>query len=321
MRSETEVRKFKEKIDKLTGDRLRKLLLLEKERRGIDRSQLTFVGMHNIAQYWWCAMQSVLKSIQNEPEFFGAYLQDRLVYSYLLGYIDTLPSKQEEWLNIGSPITLKDIEKLLKNREKEAVERAGRGIKVRLDAITTIDKYGKPITVINPELSPEEREYYKDREQAKGAMVVADSPIAPPLVRGEFMEYAKAERYISIRWSFAWHDYIVGGVPDGITDDFVYEFKSTKSRFLCDYFTKPVALAQADLYGYFFRRRHKRVQIYVMEEGTTQTWDEPVSEERALETLGKFEKINKGALARPPKAWKCKSCEFIPSCPVYATNR
>jgi hypothetical protein len=34
------------------------------------------------------------------------------------------------------------------------------------------------------------------------------------------------------------------GVPDGITDRFVYEFKATKNKFLA-LFRKPVALVQA----------------------------------------------------------------------------
>jgi hypothetical protein len=83
---------------RLTAGRLANLLLLEKERRGIDRNQLVFVGMANIARYWWCAMQSVLKSVEGESEFFGAYLMDRLLYSRQLGYITALPRKTEAWL-------------------------------------------------------------------------------------------------------------------------------------------------------------------------------------------------------------------------------
>ena len=46
-------------------------------------------------------------------------------------------------------------------------------------------------------------------------------------------------------------------MPDGIADRFVYEFKSTKELKRM----KPVAERQADLYGYFFRRKFKRIQI------------------------------------------------------------
>jgi CRISPR/Cas system-associated exonuclease Cas4 (RecB family) len=168
-------------------------------------------------------------------------------------------------------------------------------------------------------LSSEEKEHFAAEAQAKGSQAVSwDSTSLPPKLRGEIHQMTRAEKYPTIRWNFAWHDYVVVGVPDGITDSFVYEFKSTKSRFLCDYYIKPVALAQADLYGYFFRRKRKKVQIYVVEGDYTQAWDEAVSEERALKTLNDFERVDKGELAKPPKAWKCKSCEFTRSCPIYA---
>jgi len=38
-----------------------------------------------------------------------------------------------------------------------------------------------------------------------------------------------AERYPTIRWAFKWRDFMISGVPDGITDNFVYEFKTTKN--------------------------------------------------------------------------------------------
>lgn len=103
---------------RLTGERLRKLLLLEKERRGIDHSKLVFVGISNIAHYWWCAMQSLLKSTESELEFFGAYLMDRLLYSYELGYITVLPRKTEAWLEVGGQITLSEIEILLREKRR-----------------------------------------------------------------------------------------------------------------------------------------------------------------------------------------------------------
>lgn len=38
-----------------------------------------------------------------------------------------------------------------------------------------------------------------------------------------------AERYPTIRWAFKWRDFMISGVPDGITDNFVYEFKTIKN--------------------------------------------------------------------------------------------
>ena len=309
---------------RLTAKRLRKLLLLEKERRGIDHSKLVFVGMANIAHYWWCAIQSVLKSVEMESGFFGAYLMDRLLYSHQLGHITALPRKTEKWLDIGSQITFEEIETLLRERAEKANKLLKRAkgenkIDTQVVSLDTIDDAGNVITLLNPMLSSEEKEHFAAEARAKGSHAVSwDSTSLPPKLRGKIHQMSKAEMYPTIRWNFVWHDYVVVGVPDGITDSFVYEFKSTASKFLCNYYIKPVALAQADLYGYFFRRRRKRVQIYVMEEDNTQAWDEPVSEERALKTLNDFERIDKGELAKPPKAWKCKSCEFTSSCPIHA---
>jgi hypothetical protein len=42
------------------GRKMRELLQLEKRRRGLDESQLVFIGMANVANYYWCAMKSLL---------------------------------------------------------------------------------------------------------------------------------------------------------------------------------------------------------------------------------------------------------------------
>jgi len=317
------MRLFEQELRKrLTAEGLRKLLLLEKERRGIDHSKLVFVGMANIGHYWWCAMQSVLKSVEGELEFFGAYLMDRLLYSYQLGYITVLPRETEAWLEIGSRITFDEIETLLraKTEKTDKLLKGAKGenkIDIQVISLDTTDNAGNIITLLNPMLSSQEKDYFAAEAQARGRQAVSwDDASLPPKIRGQIQQMSKAEKYPTIRWNFVWHDYVVVGVPDGITDSFVYEFKSTASRFLSNYI-KPVALAQGDLYGYFFRRRRKRVQIYVVEYESTQTWDEIVGEERAIETLNEFERINKGELAKSPRAWKCKSCEFRSSCPIY----
>jgi len=71
--------------------RLERLLALEKQRRGVPANGLAFVGMHNVAQHWWCTQQAVLKSRANEIQFFSAYLYDRIVYAHRLGLVDKLP--------------------------------------------------------------------------------------------------------------------------------------------------------------------------------------------------------------------------------------
>jgi len=308
-------------MDRLTIEKLGKLLLLEKERRGIDYRQLLFVGMADIAGYYWCAMKSLLKNTEMETAFFGAYLQDRLVYSHQLGHIDRLPKKIEEWLEFGDEIRFEDIEVLLRKKAEDRTSRPSTS-EIRIEFIDHMDDDGIVIRLINPKLSPQEKEYYEQEAQAKGIRAFSwDSPMAPPKLRGEMMQVTKAEHYPTIRWNFAWRNYMVVGVPDGITESFVYEFKTTRSSFLANYYLKPVALAQADLYGYFFRRPNKRVQIYIMDEGKTQKFDEPVSEQNALKTLSDFERLDKGELPKLPKPWKCKRCEFADSCPVKGESK
>jgi len=271
--------------------KVKELLQLEKNRRGLNKDKLVFIGMADIANYYWCAMKSLLKNKEMELEFFAAYLRDRINYSFrlkgssLMLDMDELPKSPDEFLDIGNEITFEDIEKLL--REKAKILEL---MRVNIVDISFVDPHtGK--TIPFESLSPKQR--------------------------GEALEIRKAERYPTIRWNFDWEDYVVVGVPDGITDTFVYEFKSTKSRFLMN-FVKPVALTQADLYGYFFKRDKKRVQIHVMEDGVTKTWEEKVDKSHAIETLRRFKNIDEGEKPLLPKEWKCRVCEFKEICVLGA---
>ncbi len=290
---------------------LERLLALEKQRRGVSATGLIFIGMHNVAQHWWCTQQAVLKSRTNEIEFFAAYLNDRIEYDHRLGFVDKLPRRHEALLDIGSKITLADVQKLLKEEK---------GVEPLIDVGPTtvmwdvVDDQGKPIRVINPDLPSEEKEYWEKRSKNEGMRVISIETL-PPKLRGEILHSSRSEIYPTIRWNFPWDKYTVIGVPDGITNKFVYEYKTTKSRFLLNY-VKPVAFAQADLYGYFFQRPNKRVQIQVIEENVTETHEEAVNSTRAKDTLAAFAQVEARGLARPPKAWKCKGCDFRATCPI-----
>jgi CRISPR/Cas system-associated exonuclease Cas4 (RecB family) len=167
------------------------------------------------------------------------------------------------------------------------------------------------------ELSHVEELLRREAERLKGAV---GGPRAPPpltqlspIERGRALEELLAERYPTIRWNFRWEGYVVVGVPDGITEDFVYEFKTTQSRFLLQY-VKPVAFTQADLYGYFFRRRGKRVQIHVVEEGRTEAWEAPVDEANAVSILRAFKLADEGKPPPPAERWKCRRCKYRGKC-------
>ncbi len=295
------------KLRELFSDRARieKLFLLEKERRGVQKNNLVFLGMANIAEYFWCAMKAVLKSKSDELGFFSAYLQDRIRYSHRLGLIDSLPNRDKDLLEIGNKVAFNDVQKLLKEEES--------GILIEQLACEITDQQGNRVMVLNPDLSPEEKKRLEKEAKAKG-IKIADLEKFPKL-RGELLESTREENYPSIRWNFEWKKYVVVGVPDGITDKFVYEFKTSRNRFLMN-FVKPVALTQADLYGYFFKRNNKRVQINIINEGNTETWESEIDKSRAETALTDFSRVDGGWNPPPPRPWKCKNCEFKSTCPM-----
>jgi CRISPR/Cas system-associated exonuclease Cas4 (RecB family) len=79
---------------------------------------------------------------------------------------------------------------------------------------------------------------------------------------------------------------------------------------------KPVAHNQADLYGLFFNRDEKRVQVYVTEKRETCTWQQKVGRNRAKALLEKFRRVDRGELPLAPRQWKCKGCQFRSGCPL-----
>ncbi|HET8581267.1 MAG TPA: hypothetical protein VFL98_02260 [Candidatus Paceibacterota bacterium] len=281
--------------------RLKRLLALEKERRGVAEDKLVFVGIANLASYYWCAMHSVLKSRADEAMFFGAYLADRIRYSKELGLIRSLPRTDAELLRVGEEITFEDVEKLLAKRPVASSD-------VSLDAYSFGDSNGGMQMVINPNVSAERRKSLES-DARRNKLKITDLEKVP-IVRGNMMHWNNPEKYRSIRWNFQAGVYVIVGVPDGITDDSVYEYKTTKSDFLAG-FVKPVAFAQADLYGHFFRRSKKRVQIQVIETSKTQTWEEPIDETRVGTLVHDFAQVDAGKLfPHPPKSWKCARCEI-----------
>jgi len=290
---------------------LEELLLLEKERRGLNETELVFVGMANIASYYWCAMKSLLKSREQEMVFFASYLYDRINYSFKFGFIKKMPENRERLLEIGDMIKFSDIEKLLQERAEINQEDTDMFV-----TATIIDKKSNnKVVLFNPDLPQEERKAYEKIMKVKIGNIEDF-----PLIRGNILETSKAERYPSIRWNFVWDKYVVVGVPDGITDSFVYEFKTTRNRSLMHYL-KPIAFTQADLYGYFFKRKKKRVQIYIVDEKKSETWENRVDPTSALKALENFKRLDEGWIPPSPKPWKCKVCEFKDVCELYEKHQ
>jgi hypothetical protein len=257
----------------------------------------------------------VFKSRTIELEVFAAYLSDRIMYAHRLALVTKLPRSLKALLDVGSELAWGDVEQLLK---EEADKTAGRAKRLAEAHATWVyedrgDKDGQRTRLINPDLPPGEKEVWEKLAVEEGVRVIDLEE--DPKRRGEIYQALRAEKYPSIRWHFPWGRYTVGGVPDGLTGYFAYEYKTTRNRGLFS-FMKPVALAQADLYAYFFGRPKKRVQILVVEENVTETYEEAVDVARANDTLTAFARVDAGEPARPPRAWKCRNCDFRTTCPI-----
>lgn len=255
------------------------LLAAEKSRRGVAPDQLVFLGMHNVAQYMWCAMYSVLKSRANETMFFLAHLHDRITAALHLDRpLPPTLDRPTDLLTVGSDVAWTELP--LQQPARDFLMVSGN---VRGDKMWDVAVDGKPPS--------------------------------DAMTRGEWSERRNAERLPSKRWSFEWGPFVLVGIPDGIGRDFVYEFKSTASEYML-FFQKPVGVAQADLYGFFFGKPRKRLDIHVEKEGRTDRAEGDVDRGNAERVLGRFAELVAGGKPWPPKPWKCNNCEFRRKCPL-----
>lgn len=140
-----------------------------------------------------------------------------------------------------------------------------------------------------------------------------------PIERGRVAEKLYAERYPYFSWHFPWERYVVVCIPDGITNEFIYEFKTTKHAKYRKEALKQGSV-QADIYGYFFRRPRKRVQAYSFDTGTIETLEDAVDEKNALLYLKNFLRVDKGEIPRLPPPFKCRICEYADHCPVRTNH-
>src|SRR5262249_39682987 len=127
------------------GDKLARLLALEKKRRGVSPDTLVFVGIADVAVQRWCEQLAVLKSRKLECDMFAGYLYDRILYAQHLGLVNKLPASDEALLHVGSEITWENVEHLLTVKAIEAKERAERakGAQVTWVCTDSSDKDGK----------------------------------------------------------------------------------------------------------------------------------------------------------------------------------
>lgn len=257
-------------------------LSAEKARRGLAPEQLVFVGTHNIAQQVWCPMMAVLKSRAEELTFFREYLENRVRWAAAAQHVRRLPRSVDEWLAIGDDLTLDEVLAL------HAIEGAA-------DAEDTARFAKNGLTL---------------RRVAR----VGDGEMDRFAI-GHALEAQHAEVHTRVQWHFAWGPYEIVAAPDGLADTFVYEFKTGARRHFLP-LSKATAFAQADLYGVFFRRATKRVQLLVREDDRIERWHEPVDPSNAERLLRTFQAVVGGTRPAPPPPWACRNCDVRRRCPL-----
>jgi hypothetical protein len=94
------------------------------------------------------------------------------------------------------------------------------------------------------------------------------------LARGELLGEILAQRHPTVLWAKEWDRYVVVGTPDGIGEDFVYEFKSTRMSYggLRRY-VLPITRAQENIYAWLFKRQRWVVEIFSCEDLKLYRWE------------------------------------------------
>lgn len=268
---------FQRELDLLLRDRskLVDLLGLAKASLGKAPTDLVYVGPSVIAQYYWCAMKAFFTAQLDELGSFVQLLTAQLTNAHRLGALQSVPIENEKILEVSSNVKIGDVWSLFYENRAYAM----RSSISHQQIMQVIEKTSSKL---------------------------------PPTTRGLLFEMLYAEKYPTMTWGFGWGEFIVVGEPDGITENFIYEYKTTR----VPYYMKPVAFAQANLYAEFFKRDSLRIQILSVNDKTTSTWQVAAESENAQVTLRRFENVVIGATPQPPKSWKCKRCLFAVRCPI-----
>ncbi len=290
--------------ERLTPGVLERLLPLAKARLGARPADLVYVGIADAAGYYWCAYQSHFKLRELEPAIFRSYLHDRLLYSLKLGRIDKLPIVDADLLAVGDDLTTEDRERLLAE-----LGSAGKNEPRKFGAMRGHDERGE-FAMLNPEAPDAVRRALGEILRLQGVRVL--EPDENPSFRGRML-HAANDRGPQLRWHMPVGRYVFVGVADGISEDEVYEYKTTKTDFMAK-FVLPRARAQADLYGILYGRARRRVEVLVTETGEAIVEVDAVDglmAERLAEAIAALER---GEAAKLPVAWKCSRCDFRDRC-------
>jgi CRISPR/Cas system-associated exonuclease Cas4 (RecB family) len=297
-----------------------------------------YLGTNTLGHMKWCHQNFIFKSIYHESEY--RLLAVKL--EKIPGGIEYIPlnvrQQEIEYIQLhGSELQGMSIEEV--NQRLSTI-----GLKLgpttgdftKWGIKTFIPVMGNTMLGIYPKEAQideilEEAEYELWKRECKrkvftiypdGALAEGFEPTSKSsdftndMVEGIKEEVELAEKYGSAQGRFEYDKFIIVCAPDGITDEFCYEFKSTRNHFL-EKFIKPVAITQANLYSYFFNKPEIRVQIHIRETGEIVTIEKPIDASKAESDLQTAVKLLRGEMVPiPPKSWKCKRCEYREKCPI-----
>jgi hypothetical protein len=91
--------------------------------------------------------------------------------------------------------------------------------------------------------------------------VIHETPVTNYLEFGQAAQLLYGEKLPTVRLWTHWKQYVVGGVPDGVTEDYVYEFRATTRTGKGPEIVEGQAINQARLYAFAFQRPRIKVQI------------------------------------------------------------
>ncbi|MBF0217719.1 MAG: hypothetical protein HQL30_12095 [Candidatus Omnitrophica bacterium] len=135
-----------------------------------------------------------------------------------------------------------------------------------------------------------------------------------PFSMGRYLEYRYSKKYPKVCKCFRWKKYYILAVPDGVTRKYCYEFKSAKTDY-CWRDSFPVAITQANLYSYFFKKPYCRVEFLFKDSLKTRSVLRKTDGKSALDALNMIDGLLKNKIkAVAPKKYKCNYCDFRSRC-------
>jgi CRISPR/Cas system-associated exonuclease Cas4 (RecB family) len=289
---------------------------------------LVFVGASDLAQFWWCAQQSLLRVRDYELGVFANYVFEsaRVITPDLDKEMAKLLIYGLMQMDGGRGLRLLEfVDRFYKKRVpdevlKSVVERTAGGCREnnrtlirRDDKLIVLGEGGKEVDecdLIKGE--------YGDicREELRARCAVSDRE-----ERGRSLEETSVEMP-TIFWAKEWDRYIIAGASDGIGEDFVYEFKSTvfsnsaKYKWRIDNSVLPVTRTQANIYAWLFNKRRWVVEIFSCADLRLYKWEGEADYGDVERTLKGFKAAEEGGEILPPACWKCERCEYKDHCEV-----